>query len=69
LENFSSFGFAKGRLVCRAKPNVLKCAAGFFFLSFDGRTVGLLGLLVTFLGLAEVGDFEIRMFKFSTKVQ
>jgi len=30
LENFSSFGFAKGRLVCRAKPNVLKCAAGFF---------------------------------------
>jgi hypothetical protein len=28
LENFSSFGFAKGRLVCRAKPNVLKCAAG-----------------------------------------
>jgi len=27
-ENFSSFGFAKGRLVCRAKPNVLKCAAG-----------------------------------------
>jgi len=47
LENFSSFGFAKGRLVFRAKPNVLKCAAGFFFLSFDGRTVGLLGLLVT----------------------
>jgi hypothetical protein len=26
--NFSSFGFVKGRLVCRAKPNVLKCAAG-----------------------------------------
>jgi hypothetical protein len=26
LENFSSFGFAKGRLVCRAKPNV--CNAG-----------------------------------------
>jgi hypothetical protein len=28
LENFSSFGFVKGGLVCRAKPNVLKCAAG-----------------------------------------
>jgi hypothetical protein len=28
--DFSSFGFVKGRLVCRAKPNVLKCAAGFF---------------------------------------
>ena len=28
LENFSSFGFVKGRLVCLAKPNVLKCAAG-----------------------------------------
>jgi len=28
LENFSSFGFVKGRLVCWAKPNVLKCAAG-----------------------------------------
>ena len=31
----------------RAKPNVLKCAAGLFFQSVDGRTVGLLGLLVT----------------------
>lgn len=28
LENFSSFGFVKGGLVCRTKPNVLKCAAG-----------------------------------------
>jgi hypothetical protein len=28
LENFSAFGFAKGWLVFRAKPNVLKCAAG-----------------------------------------
>lgn len=28
LENFSSFGFVKGWLECRAKPNVLKCAAG-----------------------------------------
>jgi hypothetical protein len=28
LENFSSFGFVKGGLVCRAKPNVLKFAAG-----------------------------------------
>lgn len=28
LGNFSSFGFVKGGLVCRAKPNVLKCAAG-----------------------------------------
>lgn len=27
LENFSSFGFVKGQLVCWAKPNVLKCAA------------------------------------------
>jgi hypothetical protein len=27
LENFSSFGFVEGRLVCWAKPNVLKCAA------------------------------------------
>ena len=53
LENFSSFGFAKGWLVCQAKPNVLKCAAGFFFLSSDGRTVGLLGLLVTFCSLAK----------------
>ena len=52
LENFSSFGFAKDRLVCRAKPNVLKCAAGFFFLSVDGSTVGLLGLLVTIILIA-----------------
>ena len=52
LENFSSFGFAKGWLVCRAKPNVLKCAAGFFFLSVDGSTVGLLGLLVTIILIA-----------------
>jgi hypothetical protein len=28
LGNFSSFGFVKGRLVCRAKPKELKCAAG-----------------------------------------
>jgi len=28
LENFSSFGFVKGRLMCWTKPNVLKCAAG-----------------------------------------
>lgn len=27
-KNSSSFGFAKGGLVCRAKPNVLKCVAG-----------------------------------------
>jgi len=25
-----SFGFAKGRIVCRAKPNVPFCAVGFF---------------------------------------
>jgi hypothetical protein len=30
LKNISSFGFAKGRLAFWAKPNVLKCAAGFF---------------------------------------
>ena len=53
LDNFSSFGFAKGWLVCRAKPNVLKCAAGIFFCRFDGRTVGLLGLLVTGDALAQ----------------
>jgi hypothetical protein len=28
LGSFSSFGFVKGRLMCWAKPNVLKCAAG-----------------------------------------
>lgn len=28
LGNFSSFGFVKGWLVSRVKPNVLKCAAG-----------------------------------------
>jgi hypothetical protein len=33
-----SFGFAKGRLVCRAKPNVPFCAVG-----FSGRfSVGLM---------------------------
>ena len=31
LANFSSFGFAKGWLSCRAKPNVLKCAVGCLF--------------------------------------
>ncbi len=59
LENFSSFGFAKGWLVCQAKPNVLKCAAGFFFLSSDGRTVGLLGLLVTFRAFGD-GRYRSR---------
>lgn len=33
FENFSSFGFVKERLVCLAKPNVLKCALAFLFCS------------------------------------
>jgi len=32
-QNEGSFGFAKGRLVCRAKTNVPECAVGFRFLS------------------------------------
>jgi hypothetical protein len=31
-QNNGSFGFAKGRLVCWAKPNVPFCAVGFFVL-------------------------------------
>jgi hypothetical protein len=38
-----SFGFAKGRLVCRAKPNVPFCAVG-----FSGHfSVGLLMLCLS----------------------
>jgi hypothetical protein len=32
-KNFSSFGFAKGRLFVGAKPNVLKCSVGFCLFS------------------------------------
>ncbi|MCX6195791.1 MAG: hypothetical protein NTY55_03940, partial [Flavobacteriia bacterium] len=49
MENFSSFGFVKRWLVCRAKPNVLNVRLVFvLFQSFNVSTVGLLGLLVTF---------------------
>jgi hypothetical protein len=41
-----SFGFAKGWLVCQAKPNVLKCAVGCLFTM--RHNVSTLG---------EVGDF------------
>jgi hypothetical protein len=49
LAKFSSFGFAKRWLVCRAKPNVLNVRLAFmsFFCLSMFSTVCLLGLLVT----------------------
>jgi hypothetical protein len=80
VEKNGSFGFAKGRLVCRAKPNVpfvrqvyllFVCSITFSLsLSFRVSANGL--------GLGEVGEIEaqmfnkplmlieVRMFKFST---
>jgi hypothetical protein len=50
VAKFSSFGFAKRWLVCRAKPNVLNVRLAFmsFVCLFIFSTVGLLGLLVTY---------------------
>jgi hypothetical protein len=43
LENFSSFGFVKGRLVCWAKPNVLNVR-----LARKIKNAGRLKILKTF---------------------
>jgi hypothetical protein len=48
LGNFSSFGFSALALV-KAKPNVLKCAAGFFGMKHNGLAMRSAGLNTTTL--------------------
>ncbi|SDA97095.1 hypothetical protein SAMN03080617_04328 [Algoriphagus alkaliphilus] len=60
LAKNGSFGFAKGRLLCRAKPNVpfvrwLFCPLVFRLLS------GQIGLHPTFWGFAMAGSFSTKL--------
>jgi hypothetical protein len=58
--DFGSFGFAKGRLVCRAKTNVLKfgLVVSFFVCLLCISTVGRHSLAGNVFGLGEGGDFH-----------
>jgi hypothetical protein len=63
--NFSSFGFAKGRLVCRVKPNVPFVRWLFLLCLYAAKIslsycwfVGLFTLTANVLALGEEADFE-----------
>ncbi len=65
-----SFGFAKGGLVCRAKPNVPFCAVGFLghFSVVCCCSVGRHRVAANVLGIGEGTAFEKRQPNVSTKV-
>jgi len=65
LENFSSFGFVKGRLVCRQKPNVLFVRWAFCMLP-NGLGLGEVGEIEAQMFNKPLMLIEVRMFKFST---